>query len=444
MEGGTWMNGDSEGSAFKIIEKRAFASNPAADPAQFVLALHRSWKERGGTVAGKSRHSDRQLNELLIKQGSVVRSLTPKLAGKTRLKPHDARALLRLFLSHWDYVGNSDNRNDLQSTAVGGGYEPMLPESQIDEVSRYVVDRMSESETDPVGVRDKTDAVTSPSLVGEDTVKLIAAEFQESDALFSISSERSLIVADQTQTLVPFKDLLTDLFVIDREDSRTRILIWILDLGSLEFDNYEARLRFLNVDSLISRFSALKVLKDQQAEARWNWLKSRTVIVLHNSHRVGHQGAGFPVIAAHHFLFDAVPSSWAKSNEFRTLYGNQFEWLDERNYTIFLSKSVEEFANDTSLYSLRYFAHALFVPDDRDSRQVRGLELPSPGRDYEVAFETVYEAAVHTLGMSANLTYTSNDPKDAVGALRRHGFSLLRLDEFVDLWSCRWPPMGTG
>jgi hypothetical protein len=444
MESGTRMNGDSEGSAFKVIEKRAFASNPASDPAQFVLALHRSWKERGGTVAGKSRHSDRQLNELLVKQGSVVRSLTPKLAGKTRLKPHDARALLRLFLSHWDYVGNADNRNGLQSIAESGGYEPMLTESQIDEVSRYVVDRMYESETDASSAKDKTDAAASPFLTGEDTAKLIPAEFQESDALFTISSDRSLIVADQTQTLVGFKDLLTDLFVIDREDSRTRILIWILDLGSLEFDNYEARLRFLNVDSLISRFSALKVLKDHQAEARWSWLQSRTVIVLHNAHSVGHQSTGFPVNAAHHFLFDAVPLRWAKSNEFRTLYGNQFEWLDERNYSIFLSKPVEDLASDTSLYSLRYFAHALFVPDGKDNRQVRGLELPSPGHDYEIAFETVYEAAVHTLGMSANLTPTTHDSKDAVGALRRLGFSLLRLDEFVDLWSCRWSSMGKG
>jgi len=370
--------------------------------------------------------------------------LTPKLAGKTRLKSPDARALLRLFLSHWDYVGDSDNRNDLQSIAAGGGYEPMLSESQIDEVSRYVVDRMSESETDAIGVRDRTDTATSPSLIGEATVKLIAAEFQESDALFSISSERSLIVADQTQILVGFRDLLTDLFAIDRGDSRSRIMIWILDLGSLAFDNYEARLRFLNVDSLISRFSALKVLKDQQAETRWNWLRSRTVIVLHNAHSVGHQSAGFPVIAAHHFLFDAVPSSWAKSNEFRVLYGNQFEWLDERNYSIFLSKAAEDSANDTASYSLRYFGHALFVPDGKDNRQVRGLELPSPGRDYEVAFETVYEAAVHTLGMSANLTPTINNSKDAMVAMRRLGFSLLRLDEFVDLWSCRWSSMGMG
>jgi hypothetical protein len=439
MEGGIWMNRDSEGSAFKIIEERAFASNAAADPAEFVLVLHRSWKQRGGTVAGKSRHSDRQLNELLVKQGSVVRSLTPKLAGKTRLKPHDARALLRLFLSHWEYVGHSDNG---QLIGAATGYEPMLSESQIDEVSRYVADRMSESETDVVGARDKTDAVVSPSLTGEDAAKLIAAEFQESDALFTISSERTLIVSDPRLELVRFRDLSTSLFLIDREDSRTRILIWILDLGNLAFDDDEARLRFVNADSLISQFSALKVLKDEQTEARWNWLKSRTIIVLHNSHRGGHQGTGFPFIAAHHFLFDAVPSSWAKSNEFRALYGNQLEWLDERVYTIFLSKPVE----DTSLYSFRYFGHALFVPDGKDNRQVRGLELPSPGRDYEVAFETVYEAAVHTLGISPNpdLTPAITHSNDAVKALHRHGFSLLRLDEFIDLWSSHWSSMGMG
>jgi hypothetical protein len=438
MEGGTQTNGNPEGGAFKIIEKYAFASNPAVDPAQFVLALHRSWKEKGGMVAGKSRHSDRQLNELLVKQGTVVRSLTPKLAGKTRLKPHDARALLRLFLSHWEYVGDPDHQNGFQSLAEGADYKPMLSDAQIDEVSRYIVDRMSENETDATAAKGRSDLGASTFVIGEDTAKLIAAEFQESDALFTISSERTLIVADPTQALIGFRDLFTSLFTIDRDDNRMRILVWILDLGTLEFENYEARLRFLNVDSLISRFAALKVFKDQRAEARWNWLRSRTVIVLHDSHAAGHQVARFPAIAAHHFLFDAVPSSWAKSTEYRTLYGSQFERLEERTYTIFLSRSVEDSAEDMKSYSIRYFAHAQFMPDGKDNRQVRGLELPSPGRDYEIAFETVYEAALHVLGMSAHLTRRSiNDPKDAVGALSRHGFLLLRLDEFVDLWSSR-------
>jgi hypothetical protein len=302
---------------------------------------------------------------------------------------------------------------------------------RVDEVSRYVVDRMCEDETDAIDVEDKTDAAASS--FGEDTAKLIATEFQESDALFTVGPERTLIVTDKTQALIGFRDLITNLFAIDRGDNGTRILIWILDLGNLAFDNYEARLRFLNVDSLISRFSALKILKDGQAEARWNWLQSRTIIVLHNSHGVGHQGSGTAAITSHRLLFDGVPSSWTKSNEFRRLYGNKLERLDERVYTIFLRKRFEDSASDTSVYGLRYFAHAQFIADSKATRQVRGLELPSPGRDHEVAFETVYEAAVRTLSASTNLTPTINDPEDVVGTLRRHGFSLLRLDEFVDL-----------
>ena len=84
-------------------------NSQAIDLAHFVLALGRLWKERGGTVAGKPRHSDRHLNELLKQRGTIVKSLTPKLAGKTKLKPDDATALLRLFLSHWNYVSPSES-----------------------------------------------------------------------------------------------------------------------------------------------------------------------------------------------------------------------------------------------------------------------------------------------------------------------------------------------
>jgi hypothetical protein len=435
MESITQTGEISISGALKSIEKYVPASRPAANPIQFVLALSRAWKERGGTVAGKPRHSDRQLNELLRQQGTTVRSLTPKLAGKTKLKPDDVRALLRLFLSHWEYVGNSDGGGPFQSGADVDAYRPMLPDAEIEEVCRYIVDRISAAE---IVSAEKTDFVASPFMAGEETAKLIASEFQESDALFIISSEQTMIVADPTSALIPFRNLVNKLFAIDRDDDRARILVWILDLGTLDFEDREARSRFLNVESLMCRLASLRIFKEQMAEARWNWLQSRTVIVLYDSRGARNQVAGFPAFAAHHFLFDAVPSSWVKSSEFRALYGSQLERVDERHYTIFFSRSLEDSADGANVdreYSLRYFAHAHSMPDGKDDHQVRGLELPSPGWDYEIAFETVYAAAAHTLGMTTHLTRLSIDATDAMGGLRRLGFSLLRLDEFLNLWS---------
>src|SRR5215475_4446311 len=85
------------------------AASPTDESVRFVLDLARRWKERGGTVAGKPRHSDRYLDDLLRGLGTPVRSLTPKLAGRTQLRPADAGVLVHLFLSHWDYIGDPNS-----------------------------------------------------------------------------------------------------------------------------------------------------------------------------------------------------------------------------------------------------------------------------------------------------------------------------------------------
>src|SRR5258706_5635780 len=99
-------------------------SDPADRPAPFVLDLARAWKERGGTVAGKPRHSDRYLDDLLRGLGTPVRSLTPKLAGRTHLRAADAGVLVHLFLSHWDYIG--DPNSGETSARSADPYAPIL------------------------------------------------------------------------------------------------------------------------------------------------------------------------------------------------------------------------------------------------------------------------------------------------------------------------------
>jgi hypothetical protein len=397
---------------------KSVRTNPrAVDLTSFVLALGRLWKERGGTVAGKLRHSDRHLNELLKQQGTIVKSLTPKLAGKTKLKRDDASALLRLFLSHWNYVSSSES--GIQSEAYNG-----ISNTEFEEVYRHIEDRFSEGEENG---KVELDSPEPPSKASIDTAKLIPDQFKDADALFTISTEQTLIVP--SRPLVGFKDLLNALFAIDSADDRERILVWILDLGAQDFADPQASSRFLNVEALASRFRALKVFQEQIAEARWNWLQSRAFFVLHNPRVSGHQFAELPAFTTHHFLFDGVPISWAKSSEFRTLYGNQLERLDERIYTIFLDK----FAGDTSgRGNLRYFGHAQVMSDGKDERQVQGLQLPPPGHDYEIAFGTVYAAATYALHIDANLTKLSIDGKQATGALGRLGFSLLGLDDFMN------------
>jgi len=105
------------------------------------------------------------------------------------------------------------------------------------------------------------------------------------------------------------------------------------------------------------------------------------------------------------------------------------------NFTIFLTRSVGGLSKKDSLnedvrYELRYFGHASFAPlNDPRKGEARGLQLPSPGDNYADAFRTIYAAATEYLRPAG---LESMDGKSAINKLRRLGFRLLGLEEFVE------------
>jgi hypothetical protein len=425
--------------SLEIIAQYVPASATEA-PAEFVIGLAQRWKERGGLLAGKPRHSDRYLDDLLRGLGTPIRSLTPKLVGRTNLKPADADVLVRLFLSHWDYIG------DPHSGEIGARsadlYKPLLSGTEIEGVCGYVAERMS-----AVGVeaRNGAESGMALSMPGQDTIDLIATEFQEAAAYFTIGAGQTVLVPRPEMALIGFRNLMNKLWIIDEADGRERILIWALDLGRQDFEDPESRLRFMNVEALISRFKALKRFKESVTEARWNWLQSKTVIVIHDTRSVRPDVPRLPAFDPHHVLFSAIPPRWAGSPEFLALYGS--ERLQETNYTIFLRRLAEDSSAAGELsdqiasrvhqhYELRYFGHALLESEETGERQFRGLKLSAPGRSYVEALGTVFVAASHILGLrstSADMSIDGMkiDPAHAIEKLRHHGFLLLRLEEFM-------------
>jgi hypothetical protein len=412
-------------------------TSPTDEPAEFVRDLAHRWKERGGLVAGKPRHSDRYLDDLLRARGTPIRSLTPKLVRRTNLKPADADVLVRVFLSHWHYVGEP-NSGEIVGTSAGL-YEPLLSDAEIEEVCRYVAERISDFGAEArSGVESK-----ALSVPGQDTIDLIASEFQDAAVLYSIGAGQSMLVAQPEGALLGFRDLFTRLWAIDRRDDRKRILIWALDLGRQDINDLESRLRFMNIQALLTRFKALKLFKENESEPRWNWLRSRTVIVLHDTRSVQPEVPRLPTFEPNHVLFAAIPPRWAGSPEFLDLYGH--ERLHETSYTIFLRRPAEAQAAKPSAkmpshapesYTLRYFGHALLKSDDKDERELRGLRLIAPGRSYIEALGTVFVAAAQMLGVQSvpeelSIDGMKIDSTHAIEKLRHHGFLLLRLDEFM-------------
>src|ERR1700719_3419228 len=156
------------------------STSPTEAPVELVRDLAQRWKEKGGFLAGKPRHSDRYLDDLLRWQGTPIRSLTPKLVGRTNLKAADADVLVRLFLSHWEYVGDP-NSGEITARSADV-YKPLLSDEEIEGVCGYVAERIS-----AVGVeaRSETESAPALSMAGQDTIELIATEFQKSTALFT-------------------------------------------------------------------------------------------------------------------------------------------------------------------------------------------------------------------------------------------------------------------
>jgi len=394
---------------------------PIDQPAQFVRELSLHWRNRGGRVAGRPRHSDRYLDNLLKLRGTPVRSLAAKLAGKMTFEPDDADALVRLCLLCWHYV---DDRANDQSTGDGetDRYQPMLPKEEVIEVASYVNELISASRPEGAG------ALTLP---GEKTGDLIAAEFARSDAMFSVSSGRTLITPNPKQALIGFRNTINRLWEADRSDNRDRMLAWVVDLGQQEFEDASP---FWNVQELRSRFKALRVFKEPDAESRWRWLQSRAVIVLHNPRMVINETTKPPAFTVRDALFSEIPRGWRGLKQIRTLYGRGFN-SQMGTFTIFLRRAVEgsliDFSSrESSRYEFRYFAHVLLAPQGHPSElEARGLELPPPGEGYEDAFGTIYAAVTKFLRPGA---IESMVGAAAIKELHSLRFQLMDLEAFVE------------
>jgi hypothetical protein len=148
-----------------------------------------------------------------------------------------------------------------------------------------------------------------------------------------------ILISHPEAVLLGFRQLMNRLMAVDTADDQERILIWTLDSGKQIFNDLESRLKFMNVESLATRFRALKRFREDGAEARWNWLQSRVVIALHDTH-VRPVVPRLPDFDPQHILFSAIPPRWAESSSFRALYGH--EHLQETNYMVFLRKRAAD------------------------------------------------------------------------------------------------------
>jgi hypothetical protein len=280
---------------------------------------------------------------------------------------------------------------------------------------------------------------------GLESTDLSEAEFREAVAGFVIGAGRVMLVSHPEMVLLGFRGWVNRMMAVERADSQTRILIWTLDPGKHNFDDLDSRLKFLNVESLASRFRALKRFKEEVAKARWDWLQSRVIIALHDTSSGRPEMSQLPDFDPQHILFSAIPPRWAETPNFRALYGH--ERLQETVYSIFLRRSAIESTRENApsgsassdagrRHEFRYFGHAVVKSEETGEPKMTGLELVAPGRAYVEALGTLFAAAAQVLGLrnlsgKLSIDGVEIDPHHAIQKLHHHGFRLLHLDEFL-------------
>jgi hypothetical protein len=294
------------------------------------------------------------------------------------------------------------------------------------------------------GLNSVVEPTTTKSSTGQSTGSvlenyevMVEREFRNSDALLVISVGQTNVATNDDSALVQFRNIITRLWEIDQSGDRRRVLIWILDLGRQVFGDPDSHRRYVNVQTLLARFKALKLFKETDTSARWQWLQSRAVILLRDTLTVQ---PGVPKLSGfdpNEVLFTAVPPRWAESPEFLALYERR---MLQTSYNVFVAPSeTAEVSREFSVpagrhFEFQYFAVARVEPEAEPT--VQALNLKRPGRDYVRALGTVYGAALQMLGFGADsdTLWVDGVPIDsaiALEELRHHGFLLLDLESFV-------------
>lgn len=401
----------------------------AGDPAQLVRILHRRWKAEGGKIAGKPRHSDRYLEDHLKMLGTPVKSLTPKLVGKTNIGSSDGAILIRFILYHWPQAGITEEEVE---------YKPIVSDEEIDiiadNIEAQLTQRSSERIITPIARQDVDVVETLP---GGPAAEVIVNRFAESDAMITVSPEHIFVSAGPNRELIGFRGLMDLLRAVEASDHKARVLIWVLDLGTPNLDDASTRKKYLNVQQLLIRFKALGHYKDSQSEQRLDWLRSRASIILLDTY--GDWGENIslskrPDFSSHHATLSNVNPDWMADANFRALYGSDLDRVQQRVIEIFFNASAEWQSAPELDRDLRYFGFATFKKN-KDESEARGLELvPLPLR-YADAYRTICAAAATSLELKeADFKKLGIDGEIAIKQLAYLGFRVLRLDEFLEMY----------
>jgi len=410
------------------------------EPGDVFRIIYDHWVERGGHRRGKPRNSVRKI-KLWLGEDTGVRSLETKLAGRTQLQRQDAVKLLTLFLQRWSYHADKQ------------AYEPYRSgemEELAEKLAEAFYPKGRQAILLPLRSRETTNGRVSAGSVSKGASpsarpsrEVMKEFFADSDALITVSRERTLIGPDPAKSMRLFRSLMREFHEIDQRDDRKRILIWAIDIG-LRDDHESAVLTFLNTVLLAAHFQAIAVVDSIPDIDLWRWLTKRVVILvgslrddeIERCYRAaGIESSGVashqPWFVGDRLFLEAVPGRWIEVDRLIDAFGREQGELWQRpGITAHLALDGWDLQHPAEVdprKDLRFLFHA---PLPAGEGRAGCIELGQPGHRWGDAFRLACTAAFGRLGFERHAGRIA-DPVEATALLRRQGWAVLTLQDFL-------------
>ena len=432
-----------------LIEELSLAEppvDPETDPGGAFRQLYDGWVKQGGYDRGKPRHAMRKIKEWL--GDDPVRSLETKLAGKTWMQREDASQLLRLFLKKWKFNKNKSSyvafrTEDLESTVTNLLEELFTPGTKAILLPTRTKNPPS----------DKKKTITSHSIEfnqfssKKSTQDILRENFKLSDALITISRERTLVGDEASRAISEYQNMTRDMFRFSNEQSSKCALIWIVDLG-MAHDSGSFSSAISNLDFLATKFRSVALTDGEDKEEHWRWLNQNTIILVGSLERkkianiydedqvvYSHEEEDFPWFQAQRLTFDTIPTKWIGAPELSVFEQGSLDLWNAPTITAHLrgegwSENRSSEVNHDE--KLTYFFHGLTNSSRKKIERI-SVPLPDPGMRWSDGFCLACSAAFGRLRWDFDEKISPIEPKQALAQLRRQNFAALKLDEFCQL-----------
>ena len=410
---------------------------------QTFRTLYDVWVRLGGYVRGKPLRSVRHI-KVMLGNRREVRSLETKLAGRTLLQRDDIKNLLHLFLDHWE--------TDPQ-TGTSRPYRGEDPEA----LAERIADKIIASSDQPQGrvlrlpVRGRNGppdqggspaASASAMAVADGTLKTrdaLIKRYSESDALITVSREKTFTGSGPASIMREFQDLMDELRLVDQSDDRFRALIWIVDLGRRESD-LRAQAALHNLDFVGTQFKSFLMTNHAERVARQRWFCERAVVLVGTLRREDidrfYEEAQLDLpdvpdehslVTADRLLINGLPHEWVS-----VFVDRGFSSPEAESITVHVDRQrrpAQRNADDHD--DIDYLLHFPATGDD-GVPEVRCVSLPPVGVRFNDTFRMARDVAMMRLGRDFQ-SDLDVPPIEDLAFLRRQRFAALTASEFCRL-----------